>query len=83
MLTLGCIDELLTYCSRSVYLSVCRSVGRSVGRSVCVCICSHVFSRTVAAVDTKRGYVGMCNGRSAQQESGAGLSKNSMFTAGT
>ena len=29
----------------------------------------HVFSRTVAAVDTKRGYVGMCNGRSAQQES--------------
>ena len=49
------------------------SVGRSVGRSVCVCICSHVFSRTVAAVDTKRGYVGMCNGRSAQQESGAGL----------
>ena len=43
---------------------------------------SHVFSRTVAAVDTKRGYVGMCNGRSAQQESGAALSKNSMFTAG-
>ena len=31
--------------------------------------------RTVAAVDTKRGYVGMCNGRSAQQESGAALSK--------
>ena len=60
---------------RSVGRSVCRSVGRSVGRSVCrsVCVslCSHVFSRTVAAVDTKRGYVGMCNGRSAQQESGA------------
>ena len=34
------------------------------------------------AVDAKRGYVGMCNGGSAQQESGAGLSKNSMFTAG-
>ena len=34
-------------------------------------VCTHVFSRTVAAVDTKRGYVGMCNGRSAQQESGA------------
>ena len=50
-------------------------------RSVGLCICSHVFSRTVAAVDTKRGYVGMCNGRSAQQESGAALSKNSMFTA--
>ena len=56
---------------------------RSVGLSVGLCICSHVFSRTVAAVDTKRGYVGMCNGRLAQQESGAGLSKNSMFTAGT
>ena len=50
--------------------------GRFVG------LCLHVFSRTVAAVDTKRGYVGMCNGRSAQQESGAALSKNSMFTAG-
>ena len=50
------------YCSRSV--------GRSVCVSVCVSVCSHVFSRTVAAVDTKRGYVGMCNGRSAQQESG-------------
>ena len=24
----------------------------------------------MGAVDTKRGYVGMCNGRSAQQESG-------------
>ena len=36
----------------------------------------------MAAVDTKRGYVGMCNGRSAQQQSGAALSKNSMFTAG-
>ena len=42
----------------------------------------HVFSLTVAAVDAKRGYVSMCNGRSAQQESGAALSKNSMFTAG-
>ena len=49
----------------------CLSVGRSVGVSVGLCLCSHVFSRTVAAVDTKRGYVGMCNGRSAQQESGA------------
>ena len=57
------------YCSRSVYLCLC------------VFLCSHVFSRTVAAVDTKRGYVGMCIGRSAQQESGAVLSKNSMFTA--
>ena len=48
------------YCSRSVRR-------RSVGRSVCC----HVFSRTVAAEDTKRGCVGTCNGRSAQQESGA------------
>ena len=29
----------------------------------------------MAAVDTKRGYVGTCNGRSAQQESGVALSK--------
>ena len=42
----------------------------------------HVFSRTVAAVDTKRGYVDMCNGHSAQQEPVVALSKNSMFTAG-
>ena len=79
LLTLARACAAKGYCSRSVGLSVCRSVCLS----VCVCICSHVFSRTVAAVDTKRGYVGMCNGRSAQQESGAGLSKNSMFTAGT
>ena len=54
------------------------------GRSVCVSVCSHVFSRTVAAVDTKRGCVGMCNvnGRSAQQESGTSYSKNSVFTGG-
>ena len=49
--------------------------------SLCVSLFPR-FSRTVAALDTKRGYVGMCNGRSAQQESGAALSKNSMFTAG-
>ena len=36
-----------------------------VGRSVSL----FPHSLTVAAVDTKRGYVGMCNGRSAQQES--------------
>ena len=56
-------------------------VGRSVGQSVCLSVSPHVLSLTVAAVDAKRGYVGMCNGRSAQQESGAALSKNSMFTA--
>ena len=39
-------------------------------------VCPEVFSRTVAVVDTKRGYVGMCNGRSAQQESGATSSKS-------
>ena len=37
----------------------------------------------MVAVDIKRGYVGMFNGRSAQQESGAALYKNSMFTAYT
>ena len=60
------------YCSRSV----CRSVGQSGS------LFPRFLSRTVAAVDAKRGYVGMCNGRSAQQESGAALSKNSIFTAG-
>ena len=29
---------------------------------VCLFVYRHVFSRTVAAVDTKRGYVGMCKG---------------------
>ena len=65
------------YCSRSG-----RSVGLSVNLLVCDFVSPHVFSLTVAAIDAKRGYVGMCNGRSAQQESGAALSKNSMFTAG-
>ena len=40
------------------------SVGLSVGRSVCRFV-GLSASRTVAAVDTKRGYVGMCNGYSA------------------
>ena len=58
----------------------CIIIASQSGRFV---VSPHVFSRTVAAVaDTKRGYVGMCNGRSAQQESRAALSKNSMFTAG-
>ena len=57
LLTLARACAAKGYCSRS---------GRSVGLS----LCTHVFSRTVAAVHTKRGYVGMCNGRSAQQESG-------------
>ena len=73
------------YCSWSV-----SRIGRSVRayvytrlvRFVTLFQAPHVFSLTVAAVDAKRGYVGMCNGRSAQQESGAALSKNSMFTAG-
>ena len=72
LLTLAraCAALGLSYCSRSVNLFIC------------LCVSPHVFSLTVAAVDAKRGYVGMCNGRSAQQESGAALSKNSMFTAG-
>ena len=37
-------------------------------RSVGLCLCSHVFSRTVVAVDTKRGYVGMCIGHSKSVE---------------
>ena len=44
--------------------------------------CLPVFSRTVVVVDTKHGYVSMCNEHSAQQESGAALSKKSMFTVG-
>ena len=41
-----------------------------------------LFSRhsTVAVVDTKRGYVGMCNRCLAQQ--GMALSKNSVFMGG-
>ena len=72
------------YCSRLVGRSVGRSVSRLVNLLVCDLVYPHVFSLTVATVDhgAKRGYVGMCNGRSAQQESGAALSKNSMFTAG-
>ena len=55
LLTLARACAAKGYCSRSV--------GRSVGLSVCVCVCVCVsvptfFSRTVAAVDTKRGYVG-------------------------
>ena len=52
---------------------------RSVGRSVCLSVCPYVFFRTLAVVDTKLRCVGMCNGCSAQQESGAALSNNSVF----
>ena len=54
-------------------------VGLCVCRSVALSVCRNVFSRTVAMVGSKRGYVGMCNRRSAQQESGAALSTNSLF----
>ena len=50
--------------------------------SVCRLVGQFVCSRTVAVVDTKCGYVGMCNRHSAQQESGASKSKNSVFTGG-
>ena len=40
---------------------------RSVGWLICDFVSPHVFSLTVAAVDAKRGYVGMCNGRSAHR----------------
>ena len=49
-------------------------VALCVGRLVSRCICPHVFSRTVAVAN-----VDMCYRRLAQQESGAVLSKNSMF----
>ena len=55
----------------------CSLLGRSVTQLVNLLVCDfvspHVFSRTVAAVDTKRGYVGMCNGRSEHQESASGV----------
>ena len=55
-------------------------VGQCVTVPVSVSIClSHVFSRTVAVVDTKHGYVGRYNGRSAKQESGE-VSKKSVFS---
>ena len=54
----------------------------SVGRSVRLSACPHVFSRTVAVVDTKHGYVGRYNGRAAPQESGAASSKHGIFTWG-
>ena len=63
-------ESLGTRLGRSVGRSVCRSVSLS----VCRCVCPYVFTRTVADVDTKCGYVGMCNGLSAQQESGAASS---------
>ena len=63
--------------SEGLLLSVCVSLSLSVCLSICL---SARFPKTVAVVDTKRGYMGMCNGRSAQQESGAAL--NSVFTGG-
>ena len=35
------------------------SIGWLVGRSAGHCLCLHVFSRTVAVVDTKHGYMSM------------------------
>ena len=49
--------------SKSLYCECRVRESFVVGRSVGLCLCSHVFSRTVAAVDIKRGYVGMCKGR--------------------
>ena len=39
-----------------------------VGLSVGLSVCPYVFFQTMAVIDTKCGYVGMCNGRSAQQK---------------
>ena len=55
--------------SKVLFIVVGWWVGRSVGWLICWLVCDfvspHVFSLTVAAVDTKREYVGMWNGRSA------------------
>ena len=53
-------------------------------RRACVAkgYCSRSGRSVALSVDTKRGYVGMCNGRSAQQESGVASSKNSVFKVG-
>ena len=75
----GCIIIIINPRARMRSEGLLQSVGRFVGTGF---VSPRVFSRTVAAIDTKRGYLGMCNGRSAQQESGAALSENSMFTAG-
>ena len=69
-LTLACTCAVKGYCSWSVGM-------------VCVCLSARFLIRNVAVGipnvdgDTKCGYVGMCNGHSAQQESGAVLSKTS------
>ena len=55
---------------------MCRSVGLS------VCLSARFLLNRGCGIDTKRGYVGTCNWRLAQQESGAALSKNSMVTVG-
>ena len=55
------------------------AIGQCVTVPVSVSTLSHVFSRTVAVVDTKHGYVGKYNGRSAKQEPGE-VSKRSVFS---
>ena len=47
---------------------------------VCIYLSVGTFSFEVDEVEVKHGYVGSYNGLLAQQESGAVLSKNSMFT---
>ena len=73
------------YCSWSVCLSVGRFVGLSVGLSVWsvgLSVFLHVFSRTVAMVDTKCVYVGRYIGRVAQQESWSGVVEERHFYSG-
>ena len=65
---------------QSIYIPTELLVIIVVGRSVRLSVCPHVFSRTMAVVDTKRGYVGRYNRRAAQQESGAASSKHGIFT---
>ena len=55
----------------------------SVGRSVRLLVCPHVFSRTVAVVDTKRGYVGRYNGRAGTARVWSGVVEAWHFYVGT
>ena len=55
------------------------AVGQCVTVPVSVSILSHVFSRTVAVVDTKHGYVGRYNGRSEKQEPGEASKEERVF----
>ena len=76
--------HLCNSASKSLLTTTAHAQRRVVGlrdcRSVRLSVCRNVFSRTVAMVGTKHGYVGRYKERYTQQESGAALSKDSVFT---